>query len=150
MRRAIWPAFLASVMVGFGIFHIWGMTEIAFKTLDFVRNQITEKTYDVLGVRDDITAGRHVSDIPLGRRDVEEIMALGVNIEGDYAPLLMSNDGAVRAAGKNVQTGPKWVAIAVDKQGRVIVSPDSFLNFPFNLQPGERIIIEGPPAKVQP
>ena len=168
MKRAIWPAFLASVLVGFGIFHIWGMTEIAFQTLDFVRNQITEKTDDLLGVRDDATlpvpawadratggrrdvelgaAGRHVRDIPLGKD--EGIIALGVNNEGDYAPLIMQADGAVRAAGKNVQTGPEWVPIAVDKQGRVIISPDSIPRL-FNLQPGERIIIMGPPAKVQP
>jgi len=125
VKHVIWSAFLASVLVGFGIFHIWGMTEIAFRTLEFVRSQI---------VRDDLqpaVQGRHVEDI--AGKD-HGIIALGVNNEGDYAPLIMQADGAVRVAGKNVQTGPEWVAIAVDKQGRVIVSPHSL-----------RIAIEGPP-----
>ena len=99
-------------------------------------------------------AGRLVRDIPLGRKD-EGIMALGIDNRGDYAPLIMQNDGAVRAAGKwhDDKTGKDhWPTIQVDKEGRVICSPESLAVMArmFKLKPGESITIHGPPLEKKP
>lgn len=158
MRRGIWPAFLTLAFIGFGLLGLWDMTWLLFKTLDLVRSQIIEEPLKPPAApswRPDVeqpaAAGRHVRDIPLGRKD-EGIMALGINNAGDYAPLIMQNDGAVRAAGKNVQTGSDWVPIKVDKEGRVICSPESLAVMArmFKLKPGESITIHGPPLEKQP
>ena len=159
MRWGLWPAFLTLAFISFGLLGLWDLTWLAFKTLDAIRTQITQvleppaaptwKAGD-MGRRDveqPATAGRHIRDIPLGRQD-EGIMALGIDNRGDYAPLIMQDEGAVRAAGKNVQKGSDWVAIVVDKAGRVICSPNSFPGF--NLAPGETITITGPPLEKQP
>lgn len=157
MRWGIWPAFLTLVFVTFGLLGLWDMTWLAFKTLDFIRNQIQEEPLKppaapswtlteptdmepVTGrllIRDDT-----VRAIPL--KD-EGIMALGIDQAGDYAPLIMQQDGAVRAAGKwrDEKTGKyHWVALRVDAEGRLIVSPESFWGL--NLAPGETITIHAP------
>ena len=153
MRRGIWPAFLAVVFIAFGLLGIWDMSWLAFKTLDLIRSQIQEETLEPPAAptwADPNAAGYPIKDIPIEKDS--GIMALGLNNAGDYAPLIMQDEGAVRAAGKNVQTGPEWVAIRVDKVGRVICSPESFKAMIdlFKLKPGERIVIEGAPAKGQP
>ncbi len=148
MKRGIWPAFLTLAFIAFGLLGLWDLTWLAFKTLDAIRTQITQvleppaaptwKHGDTHPGRRDVeqpaTAGRHIRDIPLAIRDdvlatKEGIMALGIDNSGDYAPLTMNSDGAVRAAGTwhDDKTGKEhWVAIRVDPQGRVIISPESF------------------------
>lgn len=194
MRWAIWPAFLALAFVSFGLLGIWDVVWVAFKTLDLIRSQMQEEPLkppaapswkprpDHFGAKwtDPLAAaGRHIRDIPFGlgvKDDVlstgEGIAALGIDSNGDYAPLIMQNEGAVRAAGKwhddktgkdhwptirvdkqgymmaAGKTGADWVPILVDKAGRVICSPDSFPGF--NLAPGETITITGPPLEKQP
>lgn len=168
MTRGIWPAFLTLAFIGFGLLGIWDLTWLAFQTLDAIRTQTTrllkppaaptwnpdeEQPAEPTStggstwrrdVEQPAAAGRHIRDIPI-KKD-EGIMALGVNNAGDYAPLIMQDEGAVRAAGKNVQTGPEWVAIRVDKAGRVICSPESFQGMVERLlKPGERIVIERAP-----
>ncbi len=161
MSRGLWPAFLTLAFIGFGLLGIWDMTWLAFQTLDAIRSQIQGEPLkppaapswkplktDPFGAEwtaPPAAAGRHVRDIPLGVRDdvlgtKEGIMALGIDNSGDYAPLMMQNDGAVRSAGK--ANGSRWVAIRVDDQGRVICSPESFWGL--NLAPGETMIIHGP------
>ena len=150
MRRGIWPAFLAVVFIAFGLLGLWDMSWLAFKTLDLIRAQIQEETLKPPAAP--TWAEPNAVGYPI--RDIEKdkgIMALGVNNAGDYAPLIMQDDGAVRAAGKNVQTGLDWVSIKVDKAGRVICSPESFQGMVERLlRPGERIVIERPPAEGMP
>ena len=150
MTRGIWPAFLATALIGSYAFHIWGLTNLGIRGLAFLRAQITEETLKPpeapTWAPRSTQEGKHPKDIAKGE------LALGVAQSGDYAPLLITpDDGSVRAAGKNTQTGPEWVAIKVDKAGRVICSPASFaaLLRQFKLKPGERIVIEGAPAGPQ-
>jgi hypothetical protein len=160
VKRGIWPAFLTLAFIGFGLLGLWDMTHLAFMTLDAIRSQIQGEPLKPPAAPswapgpEPNAAGYPIRDIPLGGKD-EGVMALGVNNAGDYAPLIMQNEGAVRAAGKwrDEKMGrDHWVAIQVDAEGRVICSPDSFKAMArmFNLKPGERIEIHGPPAGGQP
>ena len=152
MKRGIWPAFLAVTFIVFGLLGLWDMTWLAFKTLDLVRSQFIEEPLKPPAAptwADPNAVGYPIRDIPIEKDS--GVMALGVNNAGDYAPLIMQNDGAVRAAGKwrDEKTGKDhWIAIQVDPQGRVICSPKSFPGL--KLAPGEVITIHGPPAKGQP
>lgn len=162
MRRGIWPAFLALVFVASGLLGIWDISWLAFnafKTLDLIWSQIIQEPLKPPAaptwspdVGQPATVGRHIRDIPLGRRDDilpnegnEGIIALGIDNAGDYAPLIMQNDGAIRAAGKwhdGKTEKDHWIALRVDAQGRVIVSPESFWGL--SLAPGETITIHAP------
>lgn len=147
MRRAIWPAFLGCLLVAAWGLHIWDVTNLAFWGLAAIRAQISEEILKPPAAptwAEPNAVGYPIKDIPIEKDS--GIMALGVNNAGDYAPLIMQDEGAVRAAGKNVQTGPEWVAIRVDKEGRIICSPESFQGMVERLlKPGERIVIERAP-----
>jgi hypothetical protein len=122
MSKLIWQGVLTFAFIFFAIMGLWDLTHIAFRGLEFVRSQLeppAAPTWAEPGA-----AGRHVSDIPLGRKDTG-IMALGLDNTGDYAPLIMQSDGAVRSAGVT-SDGSHWIAIRVDPQGRVICSPKGF------------------------
>lgn len=149
MKKTFAPALLAILFVSFTLMGIWDATWLAFQAFSFVaqvKETILKPPKAPTWQPRSTEQGKHPKDIKRGE------LALGVRGDGDYAPLIFAQpDGAVRAAGKNVQTGPDWVSIAVDKQGRVICSPESFraLLSAFQLKPGEKIIIQGPPMKVK-
>jgi hypothetical protein len=146
MKRALWPAFLASALVAFGLFHLWDMTQLAWHGLRLIQLQVMEPPAAPTWQPRSTEEGKQAKDFKQGE------LALGVEPGGDYAPMVIIRDsGAVRAAGKNAQLGPEWVPIRVDKEGRVICSPLSFAHLAkmFQLKPGERIILEGSsPPKV--
>lgn len=134
MKKTIWPAFLASALVGFGIFHIWDLTNLAFRTLDFVRMQVMEPPAAPSWKPRSKTEGRPADQVRQGE------LLLGVRNDGDYAPAFLDDrTGALRAAGRTIDN--RWVPIKLDRQGRVICSPDSF--WKLNLFPGETMVIEG-------
>ncbi len=146
MKKTFAPALLAMLFVGFTLLGIYDGAWLLFQGFSFVA-QIKEEmlkppkapTWQPRSTEE----GKHPRDIERGE------LALGVRNDGDYAPLMIIQDtGAVRAAG--VHDG-KWIPIQLDAQGHVICSPESFkaLMSAFQLKPGEKIIIEGPPMKVK-
>ncbi len=149
MKKTFAPALLAILLVSFTLMGIWDATWLAFQAFSFVvqvKETILRPPKAPTWKPRSTEEGKHPKNIQRGE------LALGVRSDGDYAPLILAqSDGAIRAAGKNVQTGPDWVSIAVDKQGRVICSPQSIAELAkhFRLKPGEKIIIQGPPVKVE-
>jgi len=123
MMKNIWQCFLTFAFIIFGMLAVWDLAYVIFSSFDFVRNQLEPPAAPTWKTNAPATAGRHVSDIPLAPTNVKAgIMALGIDNSGDYAPLIMQSDGAVRSAGVTPD-GKHWIAIRVDPQGRVICSP---------------------------